>query len=96
MREKENSERLEWLQIHVRSDTNDHPGDHAGAGVGFGKIRNFNSKTNCMGSRKFLLYGAMKKAKSGKELAGFLFNDFLLLTLPSRYVKQNLQSYISS
>ena len=81
---------MEWLQIHVRSDTNDHPGDHAG--VGFGKIRNFNSKTNCMGSRKFLLYGAMKKAKSGKELAGFLFNDFLLLTLPSRYVKQSYKS----
>ena len=85
---------MEWLQIHVRSDTNDHPGDHAGAG--FGKIRNFNSKTNYMGSRKFLLYGAMKKAKSGKELAGFLFNDFLLLTLPSRYVKRVLTSALKN
>ena len=73
MRQKENSERLEWLQIHVDAQ-------------GPEKIV-FNSATNIMGSRKFLHHGVLKKAKSGKELVGFLFNDFLLLTLPSRPIQ---------
>lgn len=33
-----------------------------------------------MGPRKFLHSGKLYKAKSNKELYGFLFNDFLLLT----------------
>lgn len=33
-----------------------------------------------MGPRKFLHSGKLFKAKSSKELYGFLFNDFLLLT----------------
>ena len=81
MREKENSERLEWLQIHV-----DAAAVEPDMKDGWRKIRNFNSKTNFMGSRKFLLNGVMKKAKSGRELVGFLFNDFLLLTIASRQV----------
>lgn len=36
--------------------------------------------TNCLGPRKFLHSGKLYKAKSNKELYGFLFNDFLLLT----------------
>ncbi|XP_023597091.1 intersectin-1 isoform X2 [Trichechus manatus latirostris] len=40
----------------------------------------FNSVTNCLGPRKFLHGGKLYKAKSSKELYGFLFNDFLLLT----------------
>ena len=40
----------------------------------------FNSVTNCLGPRKFLHSGRLYKAKSNKELYGFLFNDFLLLT----------------
>lgn len=40
----------------------------------------FNSVTNCLGPRKFLHSGKLFKAKSSKELYGFLFNDFLLLT----------------
>lgn len=40
----------------------------------------FNSVTNCLGPRKFLRSGKLYKAKSSKELHGFLFNDFLLLT----------------
>ncbi|XP_069641294.1 intersectin-1 isoform X8 [Haliaeetus albicilla] len=40
----------------------------------------FNSVTNCLGPRKFLHSGKLYKAKSNKELYGFLFNDFLLLT----------------
>ena len=39
-----------------------------------------------MGPRKFLHYGLLRKAKTGKELVAFLFNDFLLLTYPSRSV----------
>lgn len=40
----------------------------------------FNSLTNCLGPRKLLHSGKLYKAKSNKELYGFLFNDFLLLT----------------
>lgn len=40
----------------------------------------FNSVTNCLGPRKFMHSGKLYKAKSNKELYGFLFNDFLLLT----------------
>uniref|UniRef100_A0A4W6BQM9 Intersectin 1 n=1 Tax=Lates calcarifer TaxID=8187 RepID=A0A4W6BQM9_LATCA len=61
VREKENSDRLEWIQAHVPQLV-------------------FNSVTNCLGPRKFLHSGKLFKAKSSKELYGFLFNDFLLLT----------------
>lgn len=40
----------------------------------------FNSLTNCLGPRKLLHSGKLHKTKSNKELHGFLFNDFLLLT----------------
>lgn len=49
----------------------------------------FNSVTNCLGPRKFLHSGKLFKAKSSKELYGFLFNDFLLLT----QVKHGLLSF---
>ncbi|XP_053565597.1 intersectin-2 [Bombina bombina] len=67
VREKENSDRLEWLQTHVQCE---------------GLIEQivFNSLTNCLGPRKLLHSGKMYKTKSNKELYGFLFNDFLLLT----------------
>uniref|UniRef100_A0A3B3BWE1 Intersectin 2b n=1 Tax=Oryzias melastigma TaxID=30732 RepID=A0A3B3BWE1_ORYME len=67
VREKENSDRLEWIQNHVQCD---------------GSAENlvFNSLTNCLGPRKLLHSGKMFKAKSNKELWAFLFNDFLLLT----------------
>ncbi|XP_067344723.1 intersectin-2b isoform X2 [Channa argus] len=67
VREKENSDRLEWIQNHIQCE---------------GVVENlvFNSLTNCLGPRKLLHYGKMYKAKSNKELWSFLFNDFLLLT----------------
>ncbi|XP_061735340.1 intersectin-2-like isoform X2 [Nerophis ophidion] len=67
VRDKENSDKLEWIQNHVHCD---------------GAAENivFNSITNCMGPRKLLHSGKMYKAKSNKELWAFLFNDFLLLT----------------
>uniref|UniRef100_A0A7N8WW85 Intersectin 2b n=1 Tax=Mastacembelus armatus TaxID=205130 RepID=A0A7N8WW85_9TELE len=67
VREKENSDRLEWIQNHVQCD---------------GAVEHlvFNSLTNCLGPRKLLHSGKMYKAKSNKELWAFLFNDFLLLT----------------
>uniref|UniRef100_A0A672FZD5 Intersectin 2b n=1 Tax=Salarias fasciatus TaxID=181472 RepID=A0A672FZD5_SALFA len=67
VREKENSERLEWIQNHVQCD-------------GAAEHLVFNSLTNCLGPRKLLHSGKMYKAKSNKELWAFLFNDFLLLT----------------
>ncbi|XP_069492319.1 intersectin-1 isoform X2 [Ambystoma mexicanum] len=67
VREKENSDRLEWIQTHVPCE-------------GLSEQLVFNSVTNCLGPRKFLHSGKLYKAKSNKELYGFLFNDFLLLT----------------
>ncbi|KAM8851869.1 intersectin-1 isoform 1-T1 [Synchiropus picturatus] len=67
VREKENSDRLEWIQAHVQCE-------------GLSEQLVFNSVTNCLGPRKFLHSGKLFKAKSSKELFGFLFNDFLLLT----------------
>ncbi|XP_037999051.1 intersectin-1 isoform X6 [Motacilla alba alba] len=87
VREKENSDRLEWIQAHVQCE---------GLSEGspdcftlysallfffyFSQQLVFNSVTNCLGPRKFLHSGKLYKAKSNKELYGFLFNDFLLLT----------------
>ncbi|XP_054002399.1 intersectin-1 isoform X6 [Hylaeus anthracinus] len=69
VREKENSDRLEWLQTHVACD-------------GLEEQLIFNSLTNSLGPRKLLHYGILHKAKSGKELVGFLTNDFLLFAQP--------------
>ncbi|XP_068505367.1 intersectin-2a isoform X1 [Syngnathus scovelli] len=67
VREKENSDRLEWIQSHVQYD---------------GVIENLvlNSLTNCLGPRKLLHSGRLHKSKSSRELWAFLFSDFLLLT----------------
>ncbi|XP_060221265.1 intersectin-2 isoform X2 [Meriones unguiculatus] len=67
VREKENSDRLEWIQTHVQCE-------------GLAEQLIFNSLTNCLGPRKLLHSGKLYKTKSNKELHGFLFNDFLLLT----------------
>uniref|UniRef100_A0A7N5ZWV1 Intersectin 2b n=1 Tax=Anabas testudineus TaxID=64144 RepID=A0A7N5ZWV1_ANATE len=67
VREKENSDRLEWIQSHVQCE-------------GLVEQIVFNSLSNCLGPRKLLHFGKMFKAKSNKELWAFLFNDFLLLT----------------
>ncbi|XP_052810180.1 intersectin-1-like isoform X1 [Mya arenaria] len=71
VREKENSDRLEWIQQRVHCD-------------GLPEKITFNSVTNCLGPRKLLHTGVVCKTKSGKELAAFLFNDFLLLTTSNR------------
>ncbi|XP_048860845.1 intersectin-2-like [Brienomyrus brachyistius] len=67
VREKENSDRLEWIQSHVQCE-------------GITENLIFNSLTNCLGPRKLLHSGKVYKTKSNKELYTFLFNDFLLLT----------------
>ncbi|XP_072218107.1 intersectin-2a isoform X2 [Leuresthes tenuis] len=67
VREKENSDRLEWIQNHVQCEG---PIEHLV----------FNSLTNCLGPRKLLHSGRLYKTKSSRELWAFLFNDFLLLT----------------
>ncbi|XP_073978678.1 dynamin associated protein 160 isoform X3 [Rhodnius prolixus] len=71
VREKENTERLEWLQSHVLTEKLTEP-------------LIYNSLTNALGPRKFLHFGVLTKTKSGKELVGFLMNDFLLLAQPNR------------
>ncbi|KAJ8291182.1 hypothetical protein GJAV_G00022340 [Gymnothorax javanicus] len=73
VRQKENEDRLEWLQSHVQCD---------------GVIENlvFNSLTNCLGPRKLLHSGKVHcKSKGNKELFVFLFNDFLLFTYASKF-----------
>ncbi|KAM3603289.1 uncharacterized protein V6R79_019927 [Siganus canaliculatus] len=71
VREKENSDRLEWIQSHVQCE---------------GAIEHlvFNSLTNCLGPRKLLHSGRLYKTKSSRELWAFLFSDFLLLTHSAR------------
>ncbi|XP_068953446.1 intersectin-2 isoform X3 [Petaurus breviceps papuanus] len=71
VREKENSDRLEWIQAHVQCE-------------GLAEQLVFNSLTNCLGPRKLLHSGRLYKAKSNKELFGFLFTDFLLMTHAAR------------
>ncbi|XP_071238377.1 intersectin-2-like [Salvelinus alpinus] len=71
VREKENCDRLEWIQSHVQCE-----------GVTENLV--FNSLTNCLGPRKLLHSGKVYKVKSNKELWAFLFNDFLLLTHAAR------------
>ena len=78
VREKENSERLEWLQTNVKCEPQSADGDLTSESIVF------NSLTNNLGPRKFLHAGSLVKSKSGKELVGFLFNDFLLLTIPAK------------
>ncbi|XP_060519309.1 intersectin-2 isoform X2 [Cylas formicarius] len=68
VRLKENSDRLEWLQQYVQTD------------LGL----TFNGQTNRLGPRQLLHFGTFAKLKSGKELLGFLFNDFLMLVQPSK------------
>ncbi|KAK7791370.1 hypothetical protein R5R35_007909 [Gryllus longicercus] len=76
VREKENSDRLEWLQRHVQCD-------------GLQEELVFNSLTNSLGPRKFLHHGVLHKAKSGKELMGFLCNDFFFMAQPNKSLVGN-------
>ncbi|XP_027026900.2 intersectin-2a isoform X3 [Tachysurus fulvidraco] len=82
VREKENSDRLEWLQNHVQCE---------------GVIEHlvFNSLTNCLGPRKLLHSGHVSKAKSNKELWAFLFSDFLLFTYISKQFSSNTDRLFS-
>lgn len=68
VRLKENQDRLEWVQQCVQNDLN---------------IK-FNNNTNKLGPRKLLHYGVLTKTKSGKELIGFLCNDFFFLVQCSK------------
>ncbi|XP_058804871.1 intersectin-1 isoform X2 [Phymastichus coffea] len=78
VREKENSDRLEWLQTHVVCD-------------GLEEQIIFNSLTNSLGPRKLVHFGILHKAKSGKELVGFLTNDFLLFAQPTKSMPSGQQ-----
>ncbi|GAB1605711.1 hypothetical protein Ahia01_000853400 [Argonauta hians] len=83
VREKENSNHLEWIQQHVICE-------------GLDEKLTFNSVTNCLGPRKFLHSGTLYKAKSNKELVGFLFNDFLLLSQPQASTRGSFSFNIKS
>ncbi|XP_051159795.1 intersectin-1 isoform X3 [Leptopilina boulardi] len=78
VREKENSDRLEWLQTHVYCD-------------GLEEQLVFNSLTNSLGPRKLVHFGILHKSKSGKELVGFLTNDFLLFAQPTKSLPSGQQ-----
>jgi len=88
MREKENTEKLEWLQTHVdlqATDTGRRNSRYMGEDI------TFNSLTHCLGPRRFVHCGVLKKIKSEKQLIGFLFNDFLLLTTGSKVLESEEQ-----
>ncbi|XP_059468305.1 intersectin-2 isoform X3 [Neocloeon triangulifer] len=74
VREREDSDRLEWLQKHIQCDHLEEP-------------LTFNSLTNLLGPRRFVHHGVLKKVNSGRELVGFLLNDFLLLASPTKPLK---------
>ncbi|XP_054922113.2 intersectin-1 isoform X3 [Dermacentor andersoni] len=82
VKERENADQLEWAQAHVQCN-------------GISERLVFNSLTNILGSRKFLHSGSLTKVKSGKELVGFLFNDFLLLAQPMRDVGRVTNVFMS-
>ena len=70
--QRENSERLEWLQQHVDM-----------TGLNMTEKLTFNSLTNCVGPRRLLFHGCIAKVKSpSKPVWTFLFNDILLVTKP--------------
>ena len=48
--------------------------------AGFGEEIKLTSETRSLGPRRFLFDGSLLKAKSGRKLQAFLFNDMLLLT----------------
>ncbi|XP_077973395.1 intersectin-1-like isoform X1 [Styela clava] len=83
VREKENADRLEWIQTHVQLE-------------GLNDKLVFNSATNCLGQRRFLHCGTLYKHKSNKDLVGFLFNDFLLLTTATRPLNMPVNDFIFS
>ncbi|XP_050307151.1 intersectin-1 isoform X3 [Anthonomus grandis grandis] len=70
VRLKENQERMQWLQQSVQNELN----------------LTFNSNTNRLGPRQLLHFGSFTKLKTGKELLGFLFNDFFMLVQPSKAI----------
>lgn len=87
--QRENSQRLEWLQSHVDTMI---PGlvEVCFAAFIFRILRKyfimsqkltFNSLTNCAGPRRLLFHGSLVKTKSpSKPLWCFLFNDILMIT----------------
>lgn len=70
VRLKENQERMEWLQQSVQNELN----------------LTFNGTTNKLGPRQLVHFGVFTKLKTGKDLLGFLFNDFFILVQPSKTV----------
>lgn len=61
---------MEWLQQSVQNDLN----------------LTFNGTTNKLGPRQLVHFGVFTKLKTGKDLLGFLFNDFFMLVQPSKTV----------
>lgn len=110
---QENRRNLEWCQAHIKltSSTSSHSpliGIPSPTLLGGSSDRYldeaiiFDSLTNCSGKRKFIKAGTLIKSRSGKELMAFLFNDFLLLTVPTVFLpkvanlfdnKRALQAY---
>ncbi|UJR22027.1 hypothetical protein I4U23_025094 [Adineta vaga] len=73
--EQESSSRLDWLQHHLTFGSDENCSD----GYLFDELVKFNSLNRYHIQRQLLLHGLVIKVSSGKELLGFLFNDFLLL-----------------
>lgn len=83
---EDNQRKLKWAQNHIKQvSSNEVELDYRSKVMH--SIRQsreiifFESKTNCMGDRKLVKAGNMFKWRTGRELAIFLFNDVLLLTV---------------
>ena len=53
-------------------------------------------KTRFMGPREFIYEGVLSKAKSGRKLYAFLFNDLLLFCTPTRGFKMGSADDLSN
>ncbi|CAF3438151.1 unnamed protein product [Rotaria socialis] len=74
--DQENSLRLDWLHQHLSFGSDENPSDR----YILDELIKFNSFNRYNVQRKLILHGLLMKVPSGKELLGFLFNDFLLFS----------------
>lgn len=83
---EDNRRKLRWAQNHIKQTSSLESQTDSRSSFSMElqqpiEIIFFESKTNCLGDRKLIKSGSMLKWRSGRELALFLFNDLLLMTV---------------
>lgn len=98
---EDNQRKLRWSQNHIKQISS-HELELDYRSSVMHSIRQtretifFEHKTNCLGDRKFIKAGNMFKWRSGRELALFLFNDVLLITINKTATLARLDDIFSS